>query len=312
MRRLLTLFDINPSEFNGLLKLASELKSKMLAGNRPALFPGYVQGLLFEKQSLRTRVSFESAMAHLGGSSIYLGSDAGWGKRETIADFGRVLSQYVDVLVFRGHGHKDLEELAEHCQCPVINGLTDFSHPCQALADLLTFQETAGPLAGGKLTFVGDGNNVARSLAVACALAGTEMMLACPPGYELPDEFVSRVKKQHPDFKLGQTNDAQAAVEGANAVYTDVWASMGQEGEKEKRLRDFAEFQVNAELMRHASDTACFMHCLPAHRGEEVTDEVIDSPASVVVQQAANRMHAQKAVLVWLLQGGRVQVPGVG
>lgn len=307
MRHLLTLFDFDPDEFNGLLHLAMEMKAKMLEGNRPALFPGCVLGLLFEKQSLRTRVSFESAMVHLGGATVYLGQDAGWGTRESTADFARVLSQYVDVLVFRGHEHEKLEQLALHCQCSVINGLTNSFHPCQALADLLTLQEKIGSLESAKLTFVGDGNNVARSLAVACGLSGTEMILACPPGYELEDEFVARVKGQYSGLKLTQTNDAEDAVRGADAIYTDVWASMGQEREKAKRRQDFKSFQVNATLMQHASDSACFMHCLPAHRGDEVTDEVIDSPASVVVQQAANRMHVQKAVLVWLLQGGKFE-----
>jgi len=308
MRKLLTLFDINSDEFYGLLSLAADLKKRMANEERPALFPRSIQGLLFEKPSLRTRVSFEAAMTQLGGSSIYLGSDVGWGKRETAADFGRVVSQYLDILVFRGHSHTDFVELADQCECPVVNGLTDFSHPCQALADLLTVQEHTGSLTGRKLAFVGDGNNVARSLAIACGLAGAEMVLACPTGYELSDDFVNMVQDIHPELRLSQTNDAITAVTDADVVYTDVWASMGQEKERAKRLRDFADFQVNDALMSHAANAACFMHCLPAHRGEEVSDEVMDGPASVVVRQAANRMHAQKAILVWLLQNGSFSI----
>jgi ornithine carbamoyltransferase len=229
-----------------------------------------------------------------------LGQDVGWGERETIADFGRVLTQYVDLLVFRGKKHAELEHLAQHCNVPVINGLTDYSHPCQALADLMTIKELTGSLAGQKLAYVGDGNNVLRSLVIGCAMLGVELSAACPAGYRLEEDFVRRVAKIYPSMKFDCVADPHVAVKNATAVYTDVWASMGQESEKLIRQKVFADYQVNSELMQTAGD-AIFLHCLPAHRGEEVTSDVIDSKCSAVVQQAANRMHVQKGVMVWLL-----------
>jgi ornithine carbamoyltransferase len=257
--------------------------------------------LLFEKPSLRTRVSFEAGMTHLGGSSLFLGEDVGWGSRESIADFARVLSEYVDVIVVRAKSHQKVLELAEHSSCSVINGLTDYIHPCQALADLFTLRELAGPLKGKTLAFVGDGNNVSRSLAEACGKLGMKFVLAAPKGYEFDGEFVKSLKRDVPELKLTVTCDPHQAVKHALAVYTDVWASMGQETEAQKRRAAFADYQVNAELMASAPKNAYFMHCLPARRGEEVTDDVIDHANSIIVAQAANRLHVQKGILAWLL-----------
>jgi ornithine carbamoyltransferase len=257
--------------------------------------------LLFEKQSLRTRVSFESGITHLGGSSLMLGDDAGFGKRESIADFSRVLSQMVDVIVIRSKRHATVVEFAQHANCSVINGLTDLAHPCQVLADLYTLQENFGELTGQRLAWVGDGNNVARSLVRGCGHTGVSLAVATPKGYELDAGFVADARRQFPNLELVTTHDPTEAVHGASAVFTDVWASMGQEAERTKRLSDFAAFQVNGKLMQFAPPDAVFMHCLPARRGEEVTDEVIDGPQSVVVPQATNRMHTQKGILVWLL-----------
>ena len=302
MRHLLTLFDLSVDEIGDILAIAQDLKEKHAHGTRDALFPGRVLGLLFEKPSLRTRVSFEAAMAHLGGNSLYLGKDVGWGERESTADFSRVLSQYVDVVVCRSKSHQKVEELASFAECPVINGLTDRFHPCQAIADLFTLREVHGTLAGRKLAFVGDANNVAQSLAVACAKLGVRFAIASPEGYRFPSDFVARMEAEFSDLNWTLSDDPAEVVKDADAVYTDVWASMGQEAEKAERKVAFADYQVNAKLMAHAPKTACFLHCLPAHRGSEVTDEVIDGPQSRIVRQAANRMHAQKGIIVWLLQ----------
>jgi ornithine carbamoyltransferase len=301
MRHLITLADLSSAEISRIFSITKDLKAKFAQGLREPLLPGRVLALLFEKQSLRTRVSFESGMAHLGGSSIMLGEDTGFGKRESVADFARVLSEMVDVIVLRCKRHATVEEFARHASCSVINGLTDMAHPCQALADLYTLQEHVGDLAGARLVWIGDGNNVARSLARACGHLGVEFVVCTPPGYELDEPFVQQIRADYPKLVLSATHDPQAAVAGAAAIYTDVWASMGQEGERDKRRKDFAAYQVNRRLMALAEPGALFMHCLPAHRGEEVTDEVIDSPQSVVVGQAANRMHVQKGVLMWLL-----------
>jgi ornithine carbamoyltransferase len=300
MRHLITLSDVSAAEIRRIFSISEDLKSKFAKGLREPLLPGRVLALLFEKQSLRTRVSFEAGMIHLGGSSLMLGDDAGFGKRESIADFSRVLSEMVDVVVIRSKKHATVEEFAKYSACSVINGLTDLAHPCQALADLFTLQEQFGSLKGLRLAWVGDGNNVARSLLKACGHLGVEFIVCTPKGYEFDADFISQSRKDFPNLNFTTTIDV-ADIRDTSAVYTDVWASMGQEAEKEKRKRDFAGYQVNAKLMAHAGKDAVFMHCLPAVRGEEVTDEVIDSPQSVVVSQAANRMHVQKGILVWLL-----------
>jgi ornithine carbamoyltransferase len=301
MRHLLTLSDVSAAEISRIFSITEDLKSKFAQGLREPLLPGRVLALLFEKQSLRTRVSFESGIAQLGGGSVMLGEDVGFGKRESVADFARVLTEMVDVLVVRAKRHSTVVEIAQYAACSVINGLTDLAHPCQVLADLYTLQEHYGQLAGSRLVWVGDGNNVARSLVEGCGHMGVKLVVCTPPGYELDEEFVSHARRAFPRLDLTTTHDPQTAVRDASAVYTDVWASMGQESERDQRRRDFADYQVNAQLMAGAPSDALFLHCLPAHRGEEVTDDVIDSPQSVVVAQAANRMHVQKGVLVWLL-----------
>ena len=301
MRHLLTLLDVTADEIRRIFALTEDLKAKFENGVREPLLPGRVMALMFEKQSLRTRVSFQAGMAHLGGASMMLGDDVGFGKRERIDDFTRVLSQFVDVIVVRAKQHETVAGVAQHADCSVINGLTDLAHPCQALADLFTLRERLGTLDGAKLAWVGDANNVVRSLAVGCAHLGMELSVATPQGYDFPAAFLQSLREQWPEAQLTLTRDPHEAVRGAAAVYTDVWASMGQEKEQAQRRRDFADYQVNQPLMASAPDEALFMHCLPAHRGEEVTDEVIDGPRSIVVQQAANRMHVQKGILAWLL-----------
>jgi ornithine carbamoyltransferase len=301
MRHLITLTDVTAAEVNRIFSITQDLKTKFAQGLREPLLPGRMLAMLFEKQSMRTRVSFEVGMTHLGGSSIMLGDEAGFGKRESVADFTRVLSEMVDVIVARTKRHATVEEIAKHSRCSVINGLTDESHPCQALGDLFTLQEQFGRLAGLKVAWIGDGNNVVRSLARGCGHLGVKLAVCTPPGYELDQEYLTDLRANFPSLELITTHDPREAVRDAIAVYTDVWASMGQEAERDKRLADFASYQVNRQLMSGAPADAVFMHCLPARRGEEVTDDVIDSPNSVVVAQAANRMHVQKGILVWLL-----------
>lgn len=300
MKHLLKVSDLTGEEILRIFSITEDIKTKFSKGIREPLLPGRVMALIFEKPSLRTRVSFQSGMTHLGGSSMMLGEDVGFGKRERIDDFTRVLCEYVDVIVFRSKQHATVESVAQHATCPVINGLTELAHPCQALADLYTIKERVESFPNAKVAWVGDGNNVARSLAVGCGILGLEFSAAMPPGYEFPSEFVAELEKLCPKMKFQTTTDPQAAVAGAAAVYTDVWASMGQESEQQQRKQDFAPYQVNDALMTVAPD-ALFMHCLPAKRGEEVTNEVMDSTNSVIVEQAANRMHVQKGVLVWLL-----------
>ncbi len=301
MKHLMTLADLTATEIDHIFAITEDLKTKFGKGLREPLLPGRVIALLFEKPSLRTRVSFEAGIGHLGGSAMFLGADTGFGKRESLADFGRVLSQYVDAVVVRAFRHDTVCELARHAACCVINGLTDFAHPCQAMADLYTIRELVGKLQGSTLGWVGDANNVARSLALGCGKVGMNLVVASPKAYQWSDEEVAWIKQHAPDLNLTVTTDPVEAVADAVAVYTDVWTSMGQEKEREQRKVAFADYQVNARLMAQAQKGAVFMHCLPAHRGEEVTDEVIDGPQSVVVQQAANRMHAQKGILAWLL-----------
>lgn len=301
MRHVVVPEDLSAAEIEAVFAVSRDLEDKFAAGRRDALLPGRVLGLVFEKQSLRTRVSFQAAMAHLGGSSLFLGSDTGFASsRESIADFGRVLSQYVDVIVCRTKAHETIEQLAEVSTVPVINGLSDYCHPCQALADIYTLRRHVGRVASLTLAFVGDGNNMARSLAVTCGLLGMRFVLAAPPAYQFDDAFRAHLREIVPDAEIEETTDPVAAVTGAAVVYTDVWASMGQEQERSRRIADLMPYQVNEPLMAHCP-AALFMHCLPARRGEEVTDGVIDGPQSVVVEEAANRMHVQKGLLAWLL-----------
>jgi len=305
MRHFVSLFDLSAAEAAGLIDQTLRLKRGEFDGRRTSLLLGRTLGLVFEKPSLRTRVSFEAAIARLGGNAIFLrGKDVGLGVRESVSDFARVISQYVDVLAVRTFSQAVVEELASQATIPVINALSDSSHPCQAMADMVTILEERGPLAGKKLVFVGDGNNVARSLAIASALLGVEFVLTAPPGYEFPAEFRDRFTARFPQVPLTAEHDPRKAVKGADVVYTDVWASMGQEHEADQRREVFAPFQVNESLMSRAHADAIFLHCLPAHRGEEVTSGVLDGPRSRVIPQAANRMHFQMALLLWLLGAG--------
>ncbi|MDG2381081.1 MAG: ornithine carbamoyltransferase [Pirellulaceae bacterium] len=302
MRHLLTINDLTSNEIEEILSIATDLKRRYERGERPPELAGRVLGLLFSKPSLRTRVSFEAGMTHLGGTSLYLGQDVGWGTRESIADFAKVISQYVDVIVCRTHGHEMVVELAKHSDCPVINGLTDQSHPCQALADVMTLRELKGQNGSKKLTFVGDANNVSRSLALACTKLGISFAIAAPSSYQFNSSLLDSLQKMNSKVEITQTDDPRVALKDASAVYTDVWSSMGFENETETRKKDFANYQVNARMMEFAPSDAVFMHCLPAHRGEEVSAEVIDGPQSVIVKQAANRMHVQKGLLLWLIK----------
>jgi ornithine carbamoyltransferase len=302
MRHVLDLFDWTPEEITRLLKDASRLKASLKKGKRAPILQGRVLGMIFEKPSLRTRVSFETAMAQLGGSAIFLGgNDVGLGTRESIPDFARTLSEYVDAVVMRTFDHATIERFAQHALCPVINGLSDCYHPCQALGDLLTMSEVFGKLKGRTLAFIGDGNNVARSLAIGCGKLGVRFILAAPQGYGFDKPFLNLYHRHVPQGEVLVNGEPGHAVEKADVIYTDVWASMGQEAERGVRLKQFAEYQVNEKLLKLAPRHARFMHCLPAHRGEEVTDEVLDGDRSIAFQQAGNRMHAQKALLKWLL-----------
>jgi ornithine carbamoyltransferase len=301
MRHLIVPEDLSAAEVEAIFAVSRDLEEKYAAGRRDALLPGRVLALVFEKPSLRTRVSFEAAMTHLGGASLFLGEDSGFASsRESIADFGRVLGGYVDAIVCRSKRHDTIEELAAVAGVPVINGLSDQAHPCQALADIYTLRRELGRVKGLTLAFVGDGNNVARSLAVVCGLVGMRFVLAAPEGFQFDAAFRAHLREILPAAQIEETTDPAAAVQDAAAVYTDVWASMGQEQERAARQRAFAAYQVNEALMARCPD-ALFMHCLPARRGEEVTDGVIDGPKSVVLTQAANRMHLQKGLLAWLL-----------
>lgn len=302
MRHLLDLDDLTTDEITRLLDAAADLKAARARGDYQPVLAGRVLGMIFEKPSLRTRVSFETAMAQLGGSSIFLvGKEVGLGARESIADFARVMSQYVDAVVLRVFRHQTVRDFAAQATCPVINGLSDRSHPCQALGDLLTLRECAGGVKGRTLAFVGDGNNVARSVALGCAKLGVKFILAAPKGYGFDEPFLKLLKRQAPKASITFTDDPVKAVKHADIIYTDVWTSMGQEDEREQRRRVFAPFQVNEALLAKAPPTARVMHCLPAIRGEEVTDAVLDGPQSVVFEQAGNRLHAQKALLRWLM-----------
>lgn len=301
MRHLLTLFDLTADEIHRIFEISATLKQQLKDGVREQQLPGRVMALLFEKQSLRTRVSFETLMTQLGGGSLFLGQDVGWGSRESRPDFAQVLSGMVDIIVCRAESHDTIEQLAKDSSCPVVNGLSDEAHPCQALTDLFTVREVFGSLEGAKLAYVGDANNVARSLAIACGQLGISMAIASPEGYQFDQAFVDQLQARISDFQLVQTTDPREAAEGASAVYADVWTSMGQESEQEERKRVFAPFQVTNELMSLARQGACFLHCMPAHRGEEVTAEVADGPQSAMIQQAINRLHVQKGLVVWLL-----------
>jgi ornithine carbamoyltransferase len=304
MRRFVTLNDITTEDFHRILELAVTIKRDLKQGKPTTALAGKVMGMIFEKQSLRTRVSFEVAMFQLGGMAMSLGSDIGFGKRESVKDIAQVLSSMVDVIMFRAMRQKNVEDLATYSTCPVINGLTDLTHPCQALSDMMTIYEVFGQLQGIKLAWVGDANNVAASLLRASAKLGVKMCIAAPPQFQFDAETAAQLIGPSPTsgFELELTDDPVKAVRDAHAVYTDVWVSMGQEAEEEERKRIFSPYQVNESLFANARREAVFLHCLPARRGLEVTDDVIDSPQSRVILQAENRLHAQKGLLVWLFE----------
>ena len=296
-RDLISIADLSSQELDGVLQTAMALKD---AGRQP-LLAGKTLALVFEKPSLRTRVSLHVAMRHLGGDCIYLSPpEVGLGDRETPADVARVLSRYVDCIAARTFTMETVQELARYAEVPVINALSETEHPCQALADLLTIREKKGRLAGINVAFIGDGNNVANSLALSAAICGMRLRIASPPGYELSEGVLRRAQELAP-AGVDQLHEPAEAVRDADVVYTDVWASMGHEREAGVRKEDFAGYTVDAELMSHAKQDAIFMHDLPAHRGQEVTNEVIEGPQSVVFDQAENRLHAQKALLTLLL-----------
>ena len=302
-RDLLSMTDLTPQEVGSLLDRALQLKR----GDEARPLSGKMVALLFEKPSLRTRASFDVGVRQLGGHALYMGpAEVGLGVREPVADVARVLARYVDGIVARVFAQPNLELMAEHVSVPVINALSDWEHPCQTLADLLTVREKRGRLAGVEIAFVGDGNNVSRSLALGATMVGASFTIATPPGYTLDDDTLKKARElaRETGGEVFTTQQPTEAVRGADVVYTDVWASMGQEEEAEERRRAFQGFQVNAELMRLARPDAIVMHDLPAHRGEEITDEVIEGPQSVVFDQAENRLHAQKAVLEFLLGRG--------
>ena len=304
-RDLISIVDVE-KDLIALLELSQSLKNRSMAGQISEPLKGKSLAMIFEKPSTRTRVSFEVAMTELGGHALYLSTaDMQLGRGETIADTARVLSRYVDGIVYRAFRHQDMLELARNATVPVINALDDLEHPCQILADLLTVKEKRGELKGLRLAYVGDGNNVCNSLLLGCALAGMSMTVGCPEDYG-PDERIlesaKRIATQYGGL-IDVTEDPILAVKGADVVYTDVWVSMGAEKEKRRREKVFRDYQVNMELLAAAKSDCIVMHCLPAHRGKEITDEVVDGPQSVVFDQAENRLHAQKAALVHLLGG---------
>lgn len=298
----ISVHDLTLYQFSKILDISREIK------DNPHRFRNKLKGkilaMIFQKPSLRTRMTFEVGMLQLGGEAVYLSpSDIQIGTRETVYDMGKNLERWVDAIMIRTFAHQNVIDLAQACHIPVINALTDLLHPCQAMADFFTLKEKQGDLANFKLAYVGDGNNVCHSLLSAAAKAGSKMSVATPPGYEPDSEIRKQAEEDGKETgaSFSFTNDPSEAVENADAIYTDTWASMGQEQEKEKRGEIFAPFQVNKSLMAKAKKGVFFMHCLPAHRGEEVTDDVIDSPQSLVYDQAENRLHVQKVIMLSLL-----------
>lgn len=299
--------DITSEEIRMLLGLAIEFKKKLRRREEHKYLKDRILAMVFEKPSLRTRVTFECGMSQLGGHAIYLApSDIGLGKRESVSDAARNLSRWVDGMTARTYSHSTVKELAENSSIPVINALSDLEHPCQALADFQTICEhKAGGivgLAGLKVAYLGDGNNVCNSLLLASALLNVDIVVGCPQGYEPDTQVLDTARNLDTKSTLNVVNDPEQAAKDADVIYTDTWASMGQEDEREERLKAFKEFQVTGAIMELAGKNAIFMHCLPAHRGEEVSAEVIDGPRSVVFDQAENRLHSQKAVMVELMR----------
>lgn len=302
MKHFIAISQYSTEQLEELLDISIELKGLYKTGGRDLCLAGKTLAMLFEKTSLRTRMSFQIAMDNLGGNAIYMKPDdiGIIGKREPAKDVARVLGRYVDGIMARTFAHQTIVDLAEFSGVPVINALSDWSHPCQAMADAQTIKEHLGKLEGIKLAYIGDGNNVARSLAFVSAKLGMKCVIASPKGYELDEESINRVNEFCAD-SAQQINDPVEAVTDANVVYTDTWVSMGQEEEKAKRIKDFEGYQVNAELMNAAPKNAKVMHCLPAYRGYEITDEVVESDNSIIFDQAENRLHFQRALLKKLL-----------
>jgi ornithine carbamoyltransferase len=307
MRHFLHITDYSSKEIQELLNLAVRLKTEWKTRGNPPLLKGKVMGMIFEKPSLRTRVSFDMAMRHFGGDALYLSpQEIGLGKRESVADVARVLSGYVDVLMARVFAHQNVVELAKWADIPVINGLSDYNHPCQGMADALTIQEKFGELKGLNVVFVGDANNVAVSLLHICAKLGAHFTIANPDGYDLNPKAVALAREiaAASGSRITFLRDPQQAVQGAHVIYTDTWTSMGQEEEAKTREKVFPPYQVNDALLEKARPEAIVLHCLPAHRGQEITDEVADGPHSMLFPQAHNRLHAQKAIIVRLMGVG--------
>ncbi len=300
MKHLLKLGDLTKEEMLETLGLADQLKFERKNNIPHPRLAGKTLGMIFQKSSTRTRVSFEVGMYQLGGNALFLSSrDLQIGRGEPVQDTARVLSRYLDGIMIRTYKQSEVEDLAKYGSIPVINGLTDYAHPCQVLADLQTIREYKGSLLGKKLCFIGDGNNMANSLIVGCIKTGMSVSIGCPAAYK-PDADI--IKWAHENGDLTITEDIYEAAQGADAVYTDVWASMGMEEEAEKRKRDFAGYCVDSKLMASAKPDAIVLHCLPAHRGEEITEEVFEQHANEIFDEAENRLHAQKAVLVQLLE----------
>ena len=301
-KNFLSVADLSRERIFKLFALAADLKQRWKSGRRGAPLAGRSMALIFEKQSLRTRVTFEVGIVQLGGRAVYLsGHEIGLGTRESVPDVARNLSRWVDGIAARVYSHATVETLARYATVPVINGLSDFEHPCQALADYFTLWERGIDLTTMRLAWIGDGNNVCHSVMLAGALVGASMVVACPPGYEPNAGVQATVRKL--GGKLDITYDAKEAATDADVLYTDVWVSMGQEAERVQRTEAFSRYQLNDTLVGFAKPSALLMHCLPAHRGEEITDTVLDGPRSIVLEQSENRLHAQKAVIFELLGG---------
>lgn len=304
MKDFISIADLSPEEIWRLLHRAEELKDEWRQGGNQPILKGKVLGMVFQKPSLRTRVSFDVAMLHLGGHALYLSpNEISLGKRESVADVARVLSRYVDGIMARVFDHDHILQLAEYSRMPVINGLSDYNHPCQGITDVFTIWEKLGDLKGLKLAYVGDGNNVAVSLLFATTKLGMHFAIGNPPDYDLPADamVLGRGFAQESGSQIATTHDPVEAVTDADIVYTDTWTSMGQEAEQAKRAAVFPPYQVNSSLLAHARPDAIVMHCLPAHRGHEITDEVADGPQSALFDQTENRLHAQKGILALLM-----------
>lgn len=304
MQHFLNIADFSTDELWQFLNRAKALKDEYQStGNKPIL-KNKVLGMIFQKPSLRTRVSFEVGMLHLGGEAVYLSpQDIGFGKRESVADISRALSSYVDGIMARVFSHDHLLELAKYSRVPVINGLSDYNHPCQALTDVFTIWEQFGRLEKVKLAYLGDGNNVITSLVIVAVKLGLDVHIATPAAYQLPAAVLGRAKDlaEETEATITVTTDPHEAVVGADVIYTDIWTSMGYEAEMRARMKVFPPYQLNSRLLAQAKNETVVMHCLPAHRGDEITDEVADGPQSIIFQQAENRLHAQKGVLALLL-----------